>query len=72
MLSRDPLKQTNALLSLGMLFLVFANLARFFLPRVAVLSENLADGITGFFFGVAISLLLWSVIRRSRQSSCRM
>ncbi len=72
MQSREPLERTNALLCLGMLFLVFANLARFFLPRVAVLSEDLADGLTGFFFGVAISLLLWSVVRRSRQSSCRM
>ena len=63
--SVDP----NSILRAGMLFLVVASLSLRFLPRVPHLSPDLADGISGLFYGVAIATLLSSIVARRRRAS---
>ena len=53
----------------GMLFLLLASLSRRFLHPNAVMGEDLTDGVTGLFYGLAIGLLLWSVRRSCPPSS---
>lgn len=51
----------KTLMMLGMLFLVVANFAARFLPRLTHLSPDAVDGAQGFFIGMAIGLLLLSM-----------
>ena len=58
--------KAHTLFSLGLIALIVANIVRYLLARKLDVPESVADPVTGFFFGVAIALLLWSVILRSR------
>lgn len=60
----------NKLLCIGLWFLVVANLFPWIARHFTFLSEDLVDGLHGFFLGLAIATLLLSVVR-SRKSRCR-
>jgi hypothetical protein len=66
---REWLKDPNALLRIGMLFLLLASLWRWFAHPSGHLSAGVVDGVTGFFYGVSISTLLLSVVRRRNSTS---
>lgn len=68
MLLRKTAENPQLLLRVGLLFLVLANLTHYFLPRLATLPGNVADGGMGLLYGLAFGLLLLS-IRRGRNSS---
>ena len=58
-------KNPTALMRLGLMFLVLANLSNLLLRRSS-LAENSRDLIMGIFFGLAFgTLLLWAVTRRN-------
>lgn len=60
-------KNPNALMVLGMFFLVLGSVARY-LPRIAHVSENLTDATQGFFMGVAIGLMILHLVMQKRMS----
>jgi hypothetical protein len=63
-------RNLNALMRTGLLFLIAASLWRWFVHPGAFLPEDLRDGILGLFYGISITCLLLSVIRRRDRSSC--
>ena len=63
MLLRTP---PSAVMRTGMLFLVAGMLSLRFLPRWRGLNADLADGVAGLFYGLAIATLLLSVWMRRR------
>ena len=54
---------------IGLVFLILANVSRYFLKRSGSVSESVADGATGFLFGVAIATLLLGVWLKSRRGA---
>ena len=59
-------KHPTTIMRAGMAFLVAASLALRFLPRWKGLNHDLADGVAGLLYGVAITLLLMSVWMRGK------
>lgn len=55
-----------AIIRLGLLFLVFASLARLFLHPTARFSEGAVDGATGMLYGLSIGLMLLGIYLKSR------
>ncbi|MGB9122206.1 MAG: hypothetical protein WCE73_16405, partial [Candidatus Angelobacter sp.] len=55
--------QFNSLFRTGLVFLIFANAIRFLLHPSAMLPESLADGLIGFFYGIALALILGGAVR---------
>ena len=51
---------------LGLLAFLASTLFGYFAPRTHLASENWIDGIHGFLLGIAIGLLLLSLILRRR------
>ena len=58
----------NKPIRIGLIFLILASAARWFLRPSAALSEDLVDGLTGFLYGVCIATLLLGIWRASRRS----
>ena len=67
MLLRRYVQDRTTMMRVGMLFLVVGALSLRFLPRVPGMSEDLADGLSGLFYGLAIGCLLVSLRMRRRQ-----
>jgi hypothetical protein len=67
MILRNRLRQTRNLFRLGAACLLLANLSRWFVHPAAKLSQGIIDGATGMLFGLAIGLMLWAIIVKSRQ-----
>lgn len=65
-------QQLNALTRTGLVFLIFANAARFLMLPSARLPRSLADAIVGLFYGVAIGLLLWGIVRSRNRGQCKL
>jgi hypothetical protein len=66
---RNRLKDPTTSMRAGMVFLILASLARWFLHPSAGLSANVVDATTGLLYGVAIGLLLLSLaMGRGRRS----
>jgi hypothetical protein len=61
------MKNPNTMMRTGMAFLVLASLAKWFLHRTPWLTENAADGVIGFLYGVSIACLLLSLTLRGRR-----
>jgi hypothetical protein len=61
MLLRKVSQNSTLVMRLGLLFLIAATLSVRFLHRIPHMPENLADGLTGAFYGLAIGLLLLSL-----------
>jgi hypothetical protein len=59
--------KANTVLSIGLVFLVFANLWQWFVHRSQV-TERIADLSIGFFMGLAIGTLLLSIWMRRRRA----
>lgn len=66
---RDKMKNPNFVLCLGMLFLVLAAVATWFLHPTAQLGDGITDGVKGLLDGLAIGFMLLSVYRRSHSKS---
>jgi len=71
MLLRSQEKHPRMLLMLGLSFLLLGALARLFLRPGAHLSANLVDGMTGFLYGLAITLLVMNLIVNRRRGGER-
>lgn len=67
---RDRLHDPSVLLRLGMLFLLLASAAHWFLHPAGSLGRELGDGVTGLLFGLSIALNLQAV-RLARRRRCR-
>jgi hypothetical protein len=65
MLLRTP---PSAVMRTGMLFLAVGMLSLRFLPRWRGIDTNLADGVSGVLYGMAIAMLLLSVWMRRRRA----
>ncbi len=61
-------KRPDAIIRTGLVFLIFGALSIRFLSHSG-LSENIADGITGFFYGAAIACMLLGIRLKSRHAS---
>ena len=57
----------NRVMCVGMFFLVIGALSLRFMSRLPGVSENLADGVTGLFYGLAIGCLLLSLRMRGQR-----
>ncbi len=66
MLLRKNTEKPRLLLFSGLALLILASCERFFLPRLITLPENIADGLLGLSYGLAIGLLLLSLVARRR------
>ncbi|HEY3052181.1 MAG TPA: hypothetical protein VGK04_02205 [Thermoanaerobaculia bacterium] len=62
-------KERNPMMLVGMVFLIIASLSRWFFQHHPALGENLADGMMGLFYGLAIGCLLLSLRHRPQASS---
>jgi hypothetical protein len=69
MFLRKRLKDPNLVLSIGCVALCLANVASYALHRWGAFPESMVDGLTGFFFGVAIGTMLLSIYRRTHAMS---
>lgn len=61
--------EQNKLLLIGIFFLVAGSVSLSVLQRRLGMGENLADGITGLFFGLAFGVFILHVIRRRRRAA---
>jgi hypothetical protein len=68
MILRKRLKN-QTVLAIGMMAMAIAGTANLFLRRHLPLSENAADAIIGFLYGIAISTMLLGIWRRGRERS---
>jgi hypothetical protein len=66
---RTRLKDHTVVLRIGLIFLLLANLSRYFFHAGATFSEGFVDLTTGLLFGLAIGSLLLSVAMKSRGRS---
>lgn len=66
---RKKLQDPNLLMRLGMVFLILASLANYFLHPTSRFSEGALDGTKGLLYGLSIGFLMLSVWRRGRKSS---
>ena len=67
-LSNRP-KDPDTVIRIGLVFLILASLAHWFLRPGANLSEDFTDGATGFLYGVSIGCVLLGLeLNRRRRS----
>jgi hypothetical protein len=66
MLLKNATQNRTLMMRLGLLFLIVGALSLRFLAKVPHVTENLADGLAGLFYGLSIGLLLLSL--RSRRA----
>jgi hypothetical protein len=66
---RTRLKDHTVVLRIGLVFLILANLSRWFFHASATFSEGFVDFANGLLFGLAIGFLLLSVAMKSRGRS---
>ncbi len=62
-------KNPRTLISLGMMFLAVAGMARLFLHPGPHLSANGVDGMIGFLYGLSIGTLLLGIRMQRRQKA---
>lgn len=65
---RTFLCQPRVLIQIGLTALVLANLSMRFLHTGPNFTEDAKDGLTGFFYGVAITAMLVGIARKNRQA----
>jgi hypothetical protein len=66
MLNFPRLKNPRSLIAIGLVFLAVANVSRYLLQHHSAVRESLADGLSGFLFGVAIGTLLLGIYLQGR------
>jgi hypothetical protein len=69
MLFRNRSNEQRTVTTIGLACLAIAGISRMFLHPSAALSQDLADGIQGFLYGISIALLLRGVWLKSHQRS---
>lgn len=65
MLLKERVK-ANVMMAVGLVLLVVANLGSYVLHRGQQFSEDVADGGSGFLFGLAIATLLLGIAKGAR------
>jgi peptidoglycan/LPS O-acetylase OafA/YrhL len=60
----------NRVTVVGLVFLIIANLAQYFLPKSGAFSEGTTDLANGFLFGLAIGSLLLGIWMSTRNRNC--
>jgi len=55
------------MIRLGLVFLILASAARWFLHPASASGKDLADGVTGLLFGLAIGCVLLGIWRARRR-----
>jgi hypothetical protein len=68
MLVRKYPQPWHRTMSIGMFFLVAGALSLRFLARISGMSTDLADGLSGLFYGLAIGCMLLSLRMRGRNT----
>jgi hypothetical protein len=63
---RNRMKDPNVMMIAGCVALAVANGGQYLLHRNGAFPESIADGVSGFLFGVAIATLLLSIVLRRR------
>jgi hypothetical protein len=58
--------ESNRLMSIGLIALVVANVASYMLQRKHLVPESIADPVSGFLMGSAITILLLAIYRQGR------
>ena len=66
MLNSTRFKRPTSLISIGLVFIAIANISQYLLQRHSVVSESIADGVSGFLFGVAIGTTLLGIYLQGR------
>ena len=64
------MRNPNIIMILGLVVLIVANVAQYFLHRNGAFPDSIADPVSGFLFGIAIGTLLLSIVLRTRRSRC--
>jgi hypothetical protein len=59
-------KKLGLTLNAGLVLLVIANVAAYFMQRGDHISESVSDGVSGWLFGMAITTLLIGIRRKNR------
>ena len=57
---------TNRLMITGFVALALANIGSYILQRKHLVSESVADPVSGFLMGTAITIMLIAIYRRGR------
>ncbi len=63
----NRVRDHRMLIQIGLLLLVLANCARYFLHPGPVLTDRYTDFINGILYGLSIALLGWGVILNGRR-----
>jgi hypothetical protein len=58
--------KADVVTTVGLVLLIVANLGNYFLHRANQFSETVADGGSGFLFGLAIGTLLLGIAMKAR------
>lgn len=66
---RTRLKEPCVLIRIGMVFLIYASLSRWFFHPSINFSERVTDGVTGLLYGVSIGCMLLGVRLTARRKS---
>jgi hypothetical protein len=69
--SNSRLRNPHVVRTAGLVFLIIANVSNYFLARITGFSKDLVDAGNGFLFGVAIALILLSMVATKRSASQR-
>lgn len=56
----------RSIISLGLFFIALANVTQYVLQRHSAVSESVADGVGGFFFGIAIATTCFGIFLHGR------
>jgi hypothetical protein len=66
MCSESSTTESHRLLNIGLAALVVANVGSYILQRKHMVRESVADPVSGFLMGAAITILLIAIYRRGR------
>jgi hypothetical protein len=66
MLNASRFKKPTSLISIGLVFIAIANVSQYLLQHHTAVSESIADGLSGFLFGIAIGTTLLGIYLQSR------
>jgi hypothetical protein len=66
-MSFQRFKEPKTMIRTGFIFLILANLSRWFLHPSARLSESWTDGFTGFPYGITIALIITGIWKNGRR-----
>ena len=66
MLNSSRFRNPTSLISIGLVFIAIANVSQYLLQHHSSVRESIADGLSGFLFGVAIGTTLLGIYLQGR------